>query len=82
MREPVAERAGFKDGIRKKYCHFCVSKTEPVYWDAAILRRYLSDRGRIYPRQRNGACAKHQRRVSREIKHARHLALLPFTVRA
>lgn len=65
----------------KKGCLFCESKTEPAYWDVATLRRFMNDRGRISLRARSGACAKHQRRVAREIKHARHLALLPFMVR-
>lgn len=63
----------------KKKCAGC--KTEPRYWDAVTLRRSLSDRGRIYPRTRTGCCAKHQRRLTREVKRARHLALLPFTVK-
>lgn len=65
----------------KKVCYFCKSHTEPRYWDSAVLKRYLNDRGRIVPRQRAGTCAKHQRRVSQGIKHARHLAILPFTVK-
>ncbi len=65
----------------KRVCLFCESKTEPRYWDVATLRRFLSDRGRINPRGRSGACAKHQRRIARAIKHARHLALLPYIVR-
>lgn len=63
----------------KKKCAGC--KNAPRYWDASTLRRSLSDRGRIYPRTRTGYCAKHQRQLSREIKRARHLALLPFTVK-
>lgn len=67
-------------GVRtKKACHFCKNKLEPRYWDAAALRKFTSDRGRILPRGRSGACAKHQRRISREIKRARLLALLPFS---
>lgn len=62
----------------KKVCHFCRSKTEPRYWDVVTLRKSISDRVRIYPRSRTGACAKHQRRLSKEIKHARIMALLPF----
>lgn len=65
----------------KKVCQFCAGKTEPKYWDSAALRRFITDRGRIAPRGRHSTCAKHQRRLSREIKRARHLALLPFTVR-
>jgi len=66
---------------KKKYCAFCQSKGEPHYWDSMALRRFVNDRGRIVARARTGTCSKHQRRVSREIKHARHLALLPFIVR-
>ncbi len=64
-----------------KKCQFCKDKTEPSYKDVAVLRRYLSERGKILPRVRSGACAKHQRRVGQSIKHARHLALLPFVSR-
>ncbi len=71
-----------RSGMRlKKACSFCTQKSEPRYWDSVVLRRFLSDRGRIFPRIKSGACAKHQRLVSREIKRARHLALLPFTLR-
>lgn len=65
----------------KKVCQFCKTSSAPRYWDAAALRRYLNDRGRIAGRMRSGCCAKHQRRVAQEVKRARHLALLPFTVR-
>ncbi len=65
----------------KKYCQFCVGKNDPHYWDAASLRRFLSDRGRIHARTRTGTCSKHQRRVAKEIKRARFLAILPFAVR-
>ncbi len=65
----------------KRVCQFCENKSEPVYWDITVLRRFMNDRGRITVRARTGACAKHQRRVAREIKHARHLAMLPFMVR-
>ena len=64
----------------KKVCQFCKGKIEPKYWDVVTLRRFLNDRGRIVSRGRGGCCAKHQRRISREIKRARHLGLLPFTI--
>lgn len=66
---------------QKKVCSFCKSKAEPAHWDIVALRRFVNDRGRISSRLRSGACAKHQRRVSREIKRARLLALLPFSSR-
>ncbi len=62
----------------KKFCQFCEKGTTPDYTDSATLKRFMSDRSRIVSRQRSGVCSLHQRLVSKEIKHARHLALLPF----
>lgn len=62
----------------KKVCYFCESKTEPTFTDSATLKKYISDRARIVPKMRTGACSKHQRRITKHIKYARHLALLPF----
>ena len=65
---------------RRKVCTFCVDHVDEIsYKDAAKLRRYLSDRGKIDPRRKTGTCAKHQRRLSIALKRARHLALLPYT---
>lgn len=65
---------------RRKVCVFCVDRVEEIdYKDAAKLRRFLSDRGKIEPRRKTGTCAKHQRRLTIALKRARHLALLPFT---
>jgi small subunit ribosomal protein S18 len=60
-----------------KVCEFCTDKIQIDYKDIAKLRRYVSDRGKIEPRRRTGACAKHQRRIALAIKRARVLALLP-----
>lgn len=65
----------------KKVCNFCENKSMPIYTDSAALKRFLSDRGKIIPKLRSGLCSKHQRRVATEIKHARHLALLPFVLK-
>jgi small subunit ribosomal protein S18 len=59
-------------------CSFCKTKTEPDYKEPDVLRRFMTDRGKIVVRTRNGSCAKHQRRLTRQIKRARFLALLPF----
>jgi small subunit ribosomal protein S18 len=65
---------------KPKVCLFCVQKKDHIdYKDASLLRRYISDRGKIEPRRRNGNCAKHQRALAQAIKRARHLALLPYT---
>ena len=50
------------------------------YKDIGRLRRFISDRGKILPRRVTGNCAKHQRQLTRAIKRARVIALLPFTV--
>ena len=65
---------------RRKVCSFCVDKVEEIdYKDVAKLRRYITERGKILPRRISGNCAKHQRQLTVAIKHARHLALLPYT---
>ncbi len=68
---------------RRKICAFCVDDLHNVdYKDIGRLRRFLSDRGKILPRRVTGNCAKHQRQLTRAIKRARVMALLPFTVDA
>ncbi|MBR0061063.1 MAG: 30S ribosomal protein S18 [Selenomonadaceae bacterium] len=65
---------------RRKVCAFCVDKVERIdYKDAAKLRRFTTERGKILPRRISGNCAKHQRQVTIAIKRARNIALLPFT---
>ena len=68
---------------RRKVCSFCMDDINRVdYKDVGRLRRFLSDRGKILPRRITGNCAKHQRQLTRAIKRARVMALLPFTVDA
>jgi small subunit ribosomal protein S18 len=70
-------------GAKKKVCAFCADHTQWVdYKDVNILRRYMSDRGKIKARRVSGNCVQHQRDVSIAIKTARELALLPYAVRA
>lgn len=73
-----SESTSGAQGRKKRPCYFCESKKEPTYTDSSALRKFISDRSRIYPRAKTGACSKHQRRVTKEIKYARHLSLLPF----
>jgi len=64
---------------RAKVCAFCVDGVRNIdYKQPDLLRRYLTDRGKIRPRRQTGMCAKHQRRLAVAIKRARHLAMLPF----
>ena len=50
------------------------------YKDTQLLRKYMTDRGKIKPRRVTGACTQHQRDIANAIKRAREMALLPYTV--
>lgn len=78
MAKQKAKRKVIKERPLSTKCLFCESKTTPSYKDYENLSKYLSDRGRIYSRERSGACSKHQRRLAQEIQRARFLALLPY----
>lgn len=65
---------------RPKFCQFCSDKNLIIdYKISDTLRKFISEDGRIRPRRQTGTCARHQRILAREIKRARHLALLPFS---
>ena len=65
---------------RKKVCQFCADKTETIdYKDVDKLKKYVTERGKILPKRITGTCAIHQREVTRAIKRARIVALLPYT---
>ena len=65
---------------RPKVCQFCGDHTLKLnYKNVDLLRRSITESGKIRPRRQTGTCAKHQRAIAREIKRARHIALLPFT---
>ena len=85
MRRPAPTKGLKKDRRRyvpkRKVCPFCVDKSRKLdYKQADMLRRFISDRGKMEGRYRTGVCAKHQRLLSTAIKRARYLALLPYTV--
>ena len=65
---------------RRKVCQFCTDKTETIdYKDVEKLKKYVTERGKILPKRITGTCALHQREVTRAIKRARIVALLPYT---
>ncbi|MHB8304218.1 MAG: 30S ribosomal protein S18 [Acidobacteriaceae bacterium] len=67
---------------RKKVCKFCVEKIDAIpYRDVRLLQGFVAESGKIVPRRLTGVCTAHQRRVTRAIKQARNIALLPFAQR-
>ncbi len=64
---------------RPKICQFCADKHLAIdYKQVDILRRFVTEEGKIRPRRQTGTCAKHQRQLALAVKRARHIALLPF----
>ncbi len=64
---------------RRKVCFFSAEKKTPDYKDVLVLRRFVSEWGKIDSRRRTGTRARHQRKLAVAIKRARFLALLPYT---
>ena len=65
---------------KKKVCGFCKEKVDYVdFKDANLLRKFVSDRGKIRARRVTGNCVQHQRDVATAVKNAREMALLPYT---
>lgn len=74
------EDRGRRFFARPRECQFCTDKNANIdYKQYDMLRRFVSDDGKIRPRRQTGTCAKHQRALASAIKRARHLALLPFS---
>lgn len=70
-----------RSGFRRKSCSLCANHARDVdYKDVALLRRYLSERGKLRSRDKSGACRRHQRLVAVAVKRAREMALLPYVV--
>ena len=63
----------------RKVCYFTANKIEHIdFKDVDLLKRYITERGKILPRRITGTSAKYQRKLAIAIKRARHMALLPF----
>ena len=66
--------------LKKKICIFCKDKDLAIdYKDTGLLRKYISDRGKIRARRVTGNCSQHQRDVAIAVKNSREVALLPYT---
>jgi len=83
LKEPKnkgAKAAALNKKFKKKPCQFCRDKVSYIdYKDIALLRKYISDRGKIRARRVTGACTQHQRAVAAAVKNGREVALLPYT---
>ncbi|MDD3535925.1 MAG: 30S ribosomal protein S18 [Candidatus Cloacimonetes bacterium] len=66
---------------RRKYCKFCANKELVIdYKNVDMMRQYVSDVGKIEAARLTGTCAKHQRKLTSEIKRARQMALIPYVI--
>lgn len=88
--ELIEEKMGMEDKddsqdkkkiyLKRKICRFCTDRSLKIdYKNDSLLKRFITDGGKIVPRRISGNCAKHQRILAREIKRARYLALIPYT---
>ena len=65
--------------LKKKPCAFCKEKNVQIdYKDTALLRKFVSDRGKIRARRVTGNCVQHQRDIAVAVKNSREVALLPY----
>jgi small subunit ribosomal protein S18 len=76
------EEKGWQKRTKRKVCIFCVEKIQHVdYKDTGLLRKFVSERGKIRARRVTGNCVQHQRDVATAVKNAREMALLPYSAR-
>ena len=74
------ERDERRPFFRKRVCRFCTESLEAIdYKDVMRLQKFITERGKILPSRISGTCSRHQRLLSRAIKQARAIALLPYT---
>lgn len=80
-RRPELGRRRAPFPVRRKVCRFCAEKVRDIdFKQIQVLRTFVSDNGKILSSRVTGNCARHQRQLSRAIKRARNLALLPYVV--
>jgi small subunit ribosomal protein S18 len=67
--------------LRRKVCRFCADKSLEIdYKDTRVLGSFITEKGKIVPGRISGTCPRHQRRLTKALKRARNIALLPFTM--
>ncbi len=83
---PAARRDSFRRRTpypaKKKVCRFCAENAHEIdYKQIQLLRTFMSDTGKILSSRITGTCASHQRTLSKMIKRARNLSLLPYVIK-
>lgn len=78
-RKPRADKKKSFLPMRRKVCRFCKDKVRVIdYKDVKSLESFVKERGRMVSARATGNCAKHQRQVTKAVKRARHIGLLPY----
>ena len=83
-RKPRREKddKGWQKRGKRKFCQFCKERVDHVdYKDVTVLRKFVSERGKIRARRVTGTCVQHQRDVAAAVKNAREMALLAYSSR-
>jgi|WetSurMetagenome_2_1015567.scaffolds.fasta_scaffold1243153_1 small subunit ribosomal protein S18 len=80
MSRPTRSRSNSRLKVAHS-CYFCDKKITPNYKDITNIGKFLSERAKILSHAKTGICSKHQKDLSKAIKYARQVALLPFIVR-
>ena len=79
-KQQSAKAAAMARKFKKKPCPFCREENAYIdYKDTGLLRKYISDRGKIRARRVTGCCTQHQRDIAMAVKNSREVALLPYT---
>ena len=66
---------------RRKMCRFCADEANTIdYKNVAMLKHFITERGKLVPRRISGNCARHQRDLALQVRRARMIGLVPFSV--
>jgi small subunit ribosomal protein S18 len=75
-REGREGRRSKRDIIIKRDCKLCIDQIDIDFKQADMLKKFMTERGKILPRRISGNCAKHQRQLATAIKRARTMLLV------
>ena len=79
IRKKRSKKRDFGAKRRKKICRFCEDNIRYIsHMDERVLRRFVTERGKLVPRRISGNCAVHQRALTTAVKRARIMAIMPF----